>query len=105
MWCLGCVGDVHKIPSTGRWEGYDQHMYHTRALTPADLGAAIRDARREKGWQQTELAAVLGVSRMTVSRLERGGSVSMDTAMHALAELGREAVIVPKFARVRITDG
>ncbi|MBK8757111.1 MAG: helix-turn-helix transcriptional regulator [Actinomycetales bacterium] len=76
-------------------------MYHTRALTPADLGAAIRDARREKGWQQTELAAVLGVSRMTVSRLERVGSVSMDTAMQALAKLGREAVIVAKFGRVR----
>ena len=80
-------------------------MYHARALTPADLGAAIRDARDEKGWQQADLAAVLGVSRMTVSRLERGGSVSMDTVVRALAELGREVVIVPKFARVRVTDG
>ncbi len=41
---------------------------------------------------------------MTVSRLERGGSVSMDTVVKALAELGREVVIVPKFARVRVSE-
>jgi hypothetical protein len=29
----------------------------------------------------------------------------MDTVVRALAELGREVVIVPKFARVRVTDG
>ena len=47
--------------------------------TPADLGAIIRDRRRELGLGQAELAERIGVSRQWVVGIERG---------RARAELG-----------------
>jgi len=47
--------------------------------TPADLGAIIRDRRRELGLGQAELAARIGTSRQWVVGVERG---------HSRAELG-----------------
>ena len=72
---------------------------------PVALGGAIRRARRERGLQQADLAERLDVSRMTVSRLERGEAVSVDPALRALAECGVALVAVPKFSRVVVTDG
>lgn len=85
--------------------GYDRCMHHWRAITAGDLGRAIRDARASRGFQQIELAERVGVTRMTISRLERGGPVSMETAMRALSECGYEMVVVPKFSRVEVSDG
>jgi len=47
--------------------------------TPADLGAVIRDRRRQLGLDQAELAERIGVSRQWVVGIERG---------RARAELG-----------------
>jgi HTH-type transcriptional regulator/antitoxin HipB len=47
--------------------------------TPADLGAVIRDRRRELGLGQAQLAERIGVSRQWVVGVERG---------RARAELG-----------------
>lgn len=47
--------------------------------TPADLGAAIRDRRRQLKWDQASLAQKIGVSRQWVIEIERG---------HPRAELG-----------------
>jgi HTH-type transcriptional regulator / antitoxin HipB len=47
--------------------------------TPADLGAVIRDRRRQLGLGQAELAERIGVSRQWVVGIERG---------RARAELG-----------------
>jgi transcriptional regulator with XRE-family HTH domain len=69
-----------------------------------ELGAQIRQLRKTKGLQQTDLAERLGVTRMTISRLERGDSVSIDTALRALSECGYAVTVVPKFSRVRYTD-
>lgn len=74
----------------------------TRALTAADLGRAIRKARQGRRMRQDELAERLDVSRMTISRLERGEAVSVETAMQALSECGTEVIVVPKFARVDV---
>ncbi len=79
-------------------------MSHARVLTVADLGAAVRRARLERGLQQVELADRLGVTRMTVSRLERGGPVNVETAIRALSECGAEIVVVPKFSRLNVLD-
>ena len=70
----------------------------------AELGERIRRARLEKGLQQDELADRLGVTRMTISRLERGQSVSVDTALRALSECGYAIAVAPKFTRVAILD-
>lgn len=77
-------------------------MDHWRAWTPSEFGAAVRRARRARGWQQAELAETLGVSRMTVSRLEHGEAVSLETAMRALSECGYGIVVAPKFAHVEV---
>ncbi|WP_183093108.1 helix-turn-helix transcriptional regulator [Nocardioides stalactiti] len=79
-------------------------MNHWRAWTSVELGEAVRRARKLKGWQQADLAELLGVTRMTVSRLERGESVGMDTALRALSECGYGLVVTPKFAHVEVTD-
>lgn len=70
------------------------------SVTAEEFGRAIRHAREEKGWQQLDLAERLGVTRMTVSRLERGGSVNVQTAVRALSECGYGITVVPKFSRV-----
>jgi transcriptional regulator with XRE-family HTH domain len=85
---------------------YDHYMNHTAALVydAAELGEQIRRARLKKGFQQDELADRLGVTRMTVSRLERGQSVSVDTALRALSECGYAIAVAPKFTRVAVLD-
>jgi HTH-type transcriptional regulator/antitoxin HipB len=78
-------------------------MNHARwswALDSAELGAAVRRARIARGLQQVDLADLLGVSRMTVSRLERGESVAVDTSIRALSECGMAVAVVPKFSRL-----
>lgn len=77
-------------------------MDHWRAWTPAEFGEAVRRARKSKGWQQADLAEILGVTRMTVSRLERGGPVNLETAVRALSECGYGIVVAPKFAQVEV---
>jgi DNA-binding XRE family transcriptional regulator len=44
----------------------------TRVRTPADLGAVIRDRRRELNLDQATLAKRIGVSRQWVIEIERG---------------------------------
>ena len=82
-------------------------MNHVAALVydTAELGEQIRRVRVQRGLQQDELADRLGVTRMTVSRLERGQSVSVDTALRALSECGYAIAVVPKFTRVAVLDG
>ena len=53
------------------------------------FGSAIRSVRIKRGWRQLDLAQAAGVSRATISRLERGhpGSLSLKTirrVSHAL---------------------
>ncbi|WP_243841430.1 helix-turn-helix transcriptional regulator [Mycobacterium sp. DL592] len=75
-------------------------MYDT-----VDLGEHVRRARQARGFLQDELASRIGVTRMTISRLERGESVSVDIALRALSECGIALALVPKFSRVTVTDG
>lgn len=70
----------------------------------ADLGNTVRRARRESGMTQLELAERLGVTRMTLSRLEHGEAVSMDTAMRSLSECGYAVAIAPKFSTLTLDN-
>ena len=81
---------------------HDRNMVHRRVASREDLGAAIRAARIERGWDLAQLAELVGVGRMTISRLERGGPVTTDAAMRALNECGYEIAVVPKFSRVTV---
>jgi len=50
-----------------------------------------------------QLAELVGVGRMTISRLERGEPVSTEVAIKSLSEAGFEIIVVPKFAQVKVT--
>lgn len=85
---------------------YDRKMHHIALLYDTDeLGQRIRALRREKGLRQDELADRIGVTRMTISRLERGEAVSVDTALRALSECGYAIGVAPKFTRLAVLDG
>lgn len=70
----------------------------------ADFGAAVRLARRKSNFTQAHLGERLGVTRMTISRLEQGDSVSIDTAIRALSECGYALALAPKFSRLIVDD-
>lgn len=53
------------------------------------LGASVREARLGRRWGMQELAERLGVSRPTVSKIERGDpTVALGVALEAAALLG-----------------
>lgn len=58
--------------------------------TPEELGSAVRAARMKHAWTQVELAERVGTSREWVSRLECGGSETMEAGkvLHAISALG-----------------
>lgn len=55
-------------------------------MTP-DIGAAIREARLDVGMTQEELADAIGVSRQTVSQLERG--LKADVGVYRLEAIAK----------------
>ena len=61
-----------------------------RLLKTADIGRLVAEGRRRAKMSQEVFAAQLGVSRKTLSDLERGAveHVSLQTAMKALALAG-----------------
>lgn len=58
------------------------------AVNLASAGNAVRDARRERGWSQTQLGDEAGVSRPTIARIERGDDVSMATLAKVTTAVG-----------------
>lgn len=78
---------------------YAQWAYDAR-----ELGRAVRKARRASGITQRDLADRLGVARMTVSRLENGEAVSIETALRALSECGYAVAVAPKFAKLVVQE-
>jgi transcriptional regulator with XRE-family HTH domain len=57
--------------------------------TPESLGQLVRAVRRAQGIRQDDLAAILGVSHVTLMNIERGKKgVSFDRVMDVLRELG-----------------
>lgn len=49
---------------------------------------AVRQARRQRGWTQAELARAAGVSRATVARIEAGQGVAMASLVAVAEALG-----------------
>lgn len=57
-------------------------------MSLASAGDVVRDARRERGWSQTQLGQEAGVSRPTIARIERGDDVSVATLAKVTAAVG-----------------
>jgi y4mF family transcriptional regulator len=83
-------------------------------VRPDDLGAAVRAARRARGWTQARLAAQAGTSRQWVSAFEQGREraelgmalrvvhavgLSLETASAPLSEASRQQLTAPSLAR------
>ncbi|MFD4266871.1 helix-turn-helix domain-containing protein [Rhodococcus sp. NPDC058481] len=58
------------------------------AMSLASVGDAVRNARRKRGWSQTQLGEEAGVSRPTIARIERGDDVSVATLAKVIAAVG-----------------
>ena len=52
------------------------------------FGVSIREARRQRGWTQAQLAQRAGVSRPTVARVETGSNISTSTLEKVAKALG-----------------
>ena len=66
----------------------DSEPVIARVYDAAGLGQVVRALRLQRAWTQTELAEWLGVHRVTVAKLERGGSVDVPVALRAIGMLG-----------------
>lgn len=76
----------------------------TNSYTLEQTGEFLRDVRRARGIRQDEFARQLGVSHTTLSNLEQGKNTSTTTLERALQYLGLRVVIVPKGARVSVSE-
>jgi putative transcriptional regulator len=65
----------------------DNNSLIARVYDAPGLGHTIRALRTERGWTQADLAEWMGVHRVTVAKLERGGAVDLPLAMRAIAVL------------------
>lgn len=62
--------------------------------TPAELGAAIRRARKAQGLRQPDLAGACGTSIRFLSELERGKpTAQIGRVLHVLRMLGLHVLI------------
>jgi DNA-binding XRE family transcriptional regulator len=66
-------------------------------ISPAELGAAIRERRRELGISQDELAASIGVNRKVIGRLENGRETArVGIVLRAAAAVGLKVGVEPR---------
>ncbi len=64
---------------------------------PADLGAAIRERRRQLGITQDELASSIGVSRRVIGQLENGKkTVHVGIVLRAARAVGLDVGVEPR---------
>ncbi len=64
--------------------------------TSKEFGAAVRQARKERGLSQVELAALAGVGRSWLSELENGKrTVELGRALLVVSALDLEVIFVP----------
>lgn len=68
-----------------------EYMVQIALRTPADVGALIRDRRRDLGLDQAGLAEHIGVGRLWVNQVERGKpGASLGLVLRALQAVGLE---------------
>ena len=76
----------------------------TNAFSCEQLGEFLRDARRERGITQRQMAGRLRTSPVTLSALENGKNVSAEKVERYLQTLGFRIVVVPKSASVEVRE-
>lgn len=72
-------------------------------MTPAQLGAAVRSARRSLGLRQDQLAGAAGVGVRFIIDLEAGKPTAhLGKSLAVLDSLGFSVLIEPRKERIRI---
>lgn len=66
---------------------------------PVALGRALRQRRIELGLTQDEIAEGLGISRTTVSKVERGQGVQMSIWLEVAGAVGLDVLLSPRHSR------
>ena len=67
-----------------------------RTVTPSDIGAIVRTARKDAGLRQHELAGAAGVGVRFIVELEAGKpTAQIGKVLQVLASLGCSVEIVP----------
>lgn len=67
------------------------------ARSPKQIGNVIRNARRKRGWRQTQLGEKAGLRQETISLIETGNPATRtDTLLSVLAVLELEFRIAPQ---------
>lgn len=73
---------------------------------PEDIGALVRDQRRQLGLSQTQLAAQVGTSQRYISHLENGKrTLQLGLVLRVLDELGVGLTIQPRSSEVTKQTG
>ncbi len=68
-----------------------------KIISPESLGFALREERKKKGLNQTELGRPVGVDQTTVSKVEQGKpGTRLDTLFRLLSALDLELILQPK---------
>lgn len=69
----------------------------TILVSPVDIGARLRDMRRQQGLSQAELGKRVGLDQKKVSLLENGNpNCRVDSLFRLLSALGAGLVVLPK---------
>lgn len=76
----------------------------TNAYSLEDVGEFLREARKDRGLTQAQMAEKLGFSPVTLSALETGKNVSGRKIERYLQMLGYRAVIAPKTANIEVRE-
>ena len=68
-----------------------------KVISPESFGFALREERKKKGLNQTDLGAPVGVNQTTISNVEQGNpGTRLDTLFRLLSVLDLELVLQPK---------
>ncbi len=68
-----------------------------KIISPESLGFALREERKKKGLNQTELGMLVGIDQTTISKVEQGKpGTRLDTLFRLLSALDLELMLQPK---------
>lgn len=69
----------------------------TILVSPGDIGALLRDMRKQQGLSQAELGRKVGLDQKKVSLIENGNpNCRVDSLFRLLSALGAGLVVEPK---------
>lgn len=76
-----------------------QQLTQQQLTQSAEAGELIKARRRAQGVTQELLADYSGVSRVSITKIERGGDLRLSTLLRLTQLLGLEVIIKPRDAR------